>query len=559
MSYRNSLLFLTIFCLLAPGVAYSASPDNTRVWKPRTKSVAVFKNGLGFFVQQGEVETSDGWALGESVPPAAFGTFAVYSLTDKAVVDSIALGPGEIIEFNDRQYPDTPEARLEKLTPLNGLNLELSFTLKGRETKAAGKLVDVSDAFVILETEASSFAVRINDIKKIQILNLPMRLHVQTAQTTDAAQKDATQKAVDPKDAAQKDAPAAPKPPLSEKKTEKYLLGMSYLQKGIIWIPEYSLRIIDENNAELTLRGTVVNEAEDLIDTDMYLVVGAPHFMHTDFQSPFVVGQAIRSLGVNLAIASGSQIPSQMLSQSISNSMLNAAPQAIAPAEAQTIPVQRDNQSIENAVGQLPSLETAGGSDYTVYTCKGLTLRKGERAMLTLFTQKIQYSHVYRWDVSKQMEHALILKNSTSTAWTTGPCLATSQAQALTEDTLRYTPKGSSVELALAESINVGQGQLCREIDRKINAHSINNNSFDLVSLEGNIRLQNFEQKEINIVVTCPVIGKATEASDEGKISQDASELRLAERKSSIVWNITLKPGETKDLTYKFERYVRAM
>lgn len=549
------ILLIALISELVPVVAQSETTENAHVWRPRTTSVAVFKNGLGFFMREGTVETSNGWARGDSVPPASFGTFAVYSLTENSAVDTIALGPGEILEFDGKQAPDTLEARLEKLKPCVGLNLELTYTLKGKKTTSVGKLVSVSEPFVILETEMSSFAVKIEDIRKLQVLNLPLRIHVQTEKAADAAKADQTKADAPKTDAAKADAQPGKNP--------EFKLGMAYLRKGIIWIPEYSLKILDDQTAELTLRGTVVNEAEDLIDTDVHLVVGVPHFVHTEFQSPFVVGQAIRSIGVSLAMQNRAQIPAQMMSQMTSNSMqntYNAAPaiENLAPVP-ETVPVEQGNTNIQQTLGQLPSLETAGGSDYTVYTRKGLTLRKGERAMLTLFTQKIQYSHVYRWNTEKKMEHSLILNNSTSSAWTTGPCLAISDSQALTEDTLKYTPKGSAGELALTESINVGQGYLRKEIDRKLNAHNINNVSFDLVNLEGTIRLQNFEPREVNIVVTCPINGKVTKASDDGKLVQDASELRLAERKSSVIWNLKLKPGEVKELTYSYERYVRAL
>ena len=72
---------------------------------------------------------------------------------------------------------------------------------------------------------------------------------------------------------------------------------MAYLRKGITWIPEYTLKILDEDNAELTLRGTLVNEAEDLIHTDVHLVVGVPHFVHTEYMAPIAVGQVIRTIG----------------------------------------------------------------------------------------------------------------------------------------------------------------------------------------------------------------------------------------------------------------------
>ena len=41
-------------------------------------------------------------------------------------------------------------------------------------------------------------------------------------------------------------------------------------------VPGYELKVLDETTAELTLRGTVVNHAEDLVHCDVNLVVGVP-------------------------------------------------------------------------------------------------------------------------------------------------------------------------------------------------------------------------------------------------------------------------------------------
>ncbi|MBM4149888.1 MAG: hypothetical protein FJ224_12730, partial [Lentisphaerae bacterium] len=53
--------------------------DNPYVWKPRVTAVTVFKNGLGFFLREGTVSLRDGWCYSAAVPPASFGTLALYS------------------------------------------------------------------------------------------------------------------------------------------------------------------------------------------------------------------------------------------------------------------------------------------------------------------------------------------------------------------------------------------------------------------------------------------------------------------------------------------------
>ncbi len=44
----------------------AAENENPHVWKPKTVSVAVFKNGMGFFMREGDVALRDGWSTRSS-------------------------------------------------------------------------------------------------------------------------------------------------------------------------------------------------------------------------------------------------------------------------------------------------------------------------------------------------------------------------------------------------------------------------------------------------------------------------------------------------------------
>lgn len=81
----------------------------------------------------------------------------------------------------------------------------------------------------MLESETSTLAVPIAGIKRLQGLDLPLRVHV---------------------------ASSAAQPPA------RATLGMAYPRKGLAWVPEYTLKILDETTAELTLRGTLVIRAQ---------------------------------------------------------------------------------------------------------------------------------------------------------------------------------------------------------------------------------------------------------------------------------------------------------
>jgi len=508
------------------GASVPAADANPHVWSPRTKSVAVFKNGLGFFLREGEVKLREGWCAAKEVPPAAFGTLAIYARGEKDLVDVVGSGPGEIVEFDGRDAPKDAAAKRARLEASKDLKIELRYQQKGQDRSAAGKLVSVGAEFAVLEDERTSFAVPLEGITRMQLLDLPLRIHV--------AGEGAT-------------------------RPERVTLGMGYLRKGIVWIPDYTMKILDDDNAELVLRGTLVNEAEDLVHTDVHFVVGVPHFVHTEYMAPIAVGQVVRTIGAAAAAAGGvpQAVATQMMNRAAITSNTYTSPQLEGTDHVIEKPVAPAGRDLAATLGNLPQLGGAAASDYTVYTKKDVTLRRGERAIVTLFTQRIKYSHVYRWSPPAAMEHALVLHNATDSAWTTGPCLVLSKDNPLSEDLLKYVPKGGNGELPVTTAINVAHDKSERETDRKLKAHEPTKDVFlDLVTLEGTLKLRNFEKRPVQIAVANPVPGKPTTADQQGSISGGTTKLKLVEREGSIHWHVKLNPGEEKTFKYQYERYV---
>jgi hypothetical protein len=101
--------------LVASGLTWAAEPQNPHVWEPQIRSVAVFKNGMGFFIRDGEVKLRDGWCVSGPVPPALFGTFAIYSPDEARMVDVVGGGRGETVEFDGQDGPQDIEGELARL------------------------------------------------------------------------------------------------------------------------------------------------------------------------------------------------------------------------------------------------------------------------------------------------------------------------------------------------------------------------------------------------------------------------------------------------------------
>jgi len=497
----------------------SSIPDteeNPHHWKPKVRSVAVFKNGLGFFMREGEVELRDGWCLSKEIPPAAFGTLAIYSHAEDQVVDIVGAGPGEVVEFDGVDAAADDETKRTRLAACENLNLELTYEQKGTKRTAAGKVRGVEGRYVILESESNNFAVPLAAITRLQVLDLPIRVHVK----------------------GERAAPARAR------------LGMAYLRKGVTWIPEYTLKVLDEDTAELVLRGTFVNEAEDLIHCDVSFVVGVPHFVHTDYMAPIAVGQTIRTIGTAVAPRA---VQSQIMQRAAIVS--NVAPRAFEVVEQ---PVERAAGDVAAAVGNLPQMGGAAATDYTVYTMKDLTVRRGEKAIVTLFRRKIQYSHIYRWSPPTPMHHMLVLQNATDTAWTTGPCLAVSAGQPLGEDLLKYTPKGRRRRAA-----GHGRDQY-RPREERVRGPAEAQGALaqsQCLSRPGHAPGRSAPEKLREGGGAPGDHGVRPRQADRGDgrrrhAQADPRKLRLLERAGTARWDLKLDPGEKKKLVYTYERYV---
>ncbi len=384
---RNSfsmaaLGFTTLSCPLVWGESQVASPH---VWNPKTKSVSVFKNGLAFFLQEGTAELHDGWCHAKSVPPAAFGTFAVFSVNPVHQVQMIGIGDGNLIEFasesgdGNSNGNTASQKNWEQLKRSIGLNVKLEYDHKGANNEAAGKLIDVTVQHLVLETTDQTIAVSRDKLKSVRLYEHPLRVKVSR----------------------------------EGEKLERTQLGMAYLRQGLVWIPEYTIKLIDEETAELTLRATLVNEAEDLIDCNVNFIVGVPNFMHNELLSPMVAGRVIRTLGTTHATTGmPPQAMSQMMNRAvISNDRLSVLNGMVSnynsTGNGDMDPSSIDPSMIENLLTNQAGSDAAGTGDYTVYQHENLTLLKGERAMVTLMSHTVKYRHRYDWDGVGSVQHKL--------------------------------------------------------------------------------------------------------------------------------------------------------
>jgi hypothetical protein len=348
---------------------------------------------------------------------------------------------------------------------------------------------------------------------------------------------------------------------------ERANVTMGYLEKGLGWAPSYLVSLKDDQTATITMQSVVINDVEDLKDADVFFVVGVPNFVYADIPSPMSLQQTFGDL-------------LRMERDSVSGRRdlyANAVMGQLAGYAAN-----------EPAASPAPGFSVGGGElvgapeeDLFLYTRSGVTLARGERAAYHVFSGTVAYEHIYEWEVPNTSRvdsygnvqsgssspsdksamnsvwHSLRLKNTSKFPWTSAPAMVLSGTKPIAQDTLLYTPRGANTNLKLTIATDVRAGQEEREVSRQENVPRRHGYHYDLVTVEGTLKIKNFKSKDVRLAVHRAFRGTFESSTDDGKAEKMAEAIQADNPATRLTWEIPLKPGEEKIVTYRYKIWVR--
>jgi hypothetical protein len=126
------------------------------------------------------------------------------------------------------------------------------------------------------------------------------------------------------------------------------------------------------------------------------------------------------------------------------------------------------------------------------------------------------------------------------------------------QDMLSFTPVGGENILRVTPATEVIGSHTLEEKSRVPAEIRYGGNtvSFDLVTVEGTIKLRNIKKEPVELVLTRNLVGEVVSATDAGKISREGLNLQAVNPNSIVKWNASLPPGE-KEIKYTYKIYVR--
>lgn len=536
--------FLLFFAMLlsANSEFFAQMPE----FNPEVKRVAVFKNGYAFTYREGEATTSNGWAYTTRTPIGVLGTVWGYSTAPNTKVMQLLASEAEKSEIE--RVTDIADillanegARIRFVdaysNPSKSFEGTYEILSKNREFKLSS-VSTIQEINIALKTETGVMFFPITSIRNVEILGQPklekpkktkeFRLSMKVDGVTDG---------------------------------QKINLGIAALERGIRWIPAYRVEVKGEpiKEAKLELEAMLINDIADLKNSDVYFVVGVPSFQFQNEISPLSLNATFA--GVNTGFRRDQNLSNAIMTQTASRESAGFDDGDISP----TSPDEEKANSFS-------------AEQLYLYQANQINLKKGERMSQRLFSLTVPCSEVFEWtldDSSKpddeyartavitqpltnKVWYGLRLKNTIGMPWTTAPAISFRDWKPLGQNLLSFTPTGGDNILRVTPATEVIGTHKLEEKTREPKQMRFSGSTYDydLVTVEGTIKVKNLKKQPIELVLTRNVTGDVLLASDGGKVTREGFNLQAVNPNSLIRWNLTLPTGE-KEIKYTYKIYVR--
>jgi len=589
-----AIALIATLCETLPAVQNEKDASDRSEMELKSERVFVFKDGYFLVVKSGTVTTNaDGQAFTYEVPDSAvLGSF--WTTSSDGTIHSMKAGWAEektekfrtvpckntiqVIRANEGKecsFLTRDDTRLsgvigqallselEVAEPVDHLATHRPSGLASPvPTKSSFVTSLVGDQFV-LKTEDGDVLVKANEVRQLMIKDMVTTIDQNINENR--RRKKLTIK--------------------FKEANRKVQVTMIYFRPGFRWIPSYRINLsqavaeVDEESkkesgsshvnqkklANIIMQGELINEAEDLIDMPIDVVVGVPNFRFKNTPSPMV----LESVMINALAGASPQL------NNLQNGNIQFSNAVYSQASSDVQSGRAGGGAAGSSVVMPEGLTGEGGNDLFVYHLPKMTLKKGERAMVPIMEAEIPYRDVYTWEA--QVKHngsytepggvaasplrlsenkvwrQVDLINDTKIPWTTGAAMFVDGYQPVAQELLTYTSPGSICRVPVTVSVDMRGRIVDSETDRKPRHMNVNGHNYARINGEKELELANNKLEAVPVEITLTFGGRADSANNEGEIRvgsysqtdwENHSGYNMINNSSTVSWTTSIEPGQ---------------
>lgn len=533
---RNTILLLIL-----------ATPYFLNAQTVPVRSVTIFKNNKAMVERNGKVPVENRRFITRSLPPALFGTYWAAAVSGD--LSSIFTALDSLDTFDPIASPvDMMEKNKDQLVNIwiSSSNSQPLEALKGKFIRKLSNPMPNANPYYQVQQGA----------------NVPFLF-----QTTDGRYLYLNEMAVTRIEFANEPAIPSVKKASgrlelrfnSDKKEQD--INLVYLSDSIGWTPIYRLEMMGNSKARLSLRAEIHNNSEDLGDAELRLAVGIPKFQFAEEPSRLF----------NFYLVSN-QYQQQRYYGYQSNAIVSQTINAESFDEVTVLGGARNN---------YPNTATSSAEDYFFYSVRPGNFSKFSRYQVPILEETIETKHYFETtliratpdllhnytsyqsyadqrkpDDAYPVDHIVEFKNQSKQPWTTGVVNLLSEningLQPVSQSQLAFTAPGATSKVSIAQAPDIRVNHVEAVVERRENVTEFFLRKYDVAKVEGNVSVTNYKSEPATIKIRRSIVGKPLSSGQEWQKQEENAYLGV-NSSFEAVWEITLKPGETRRWKYDYE------
>lgn len=476
-------------------------------------SASLFKNGYAVVVREAPLSGNGEYVI-EDMPQAVLGTLWI-SATPGTRINSV-------IVTNQETQTENPAQSLDEILRAN---VGRTLKLRSGERIIEGKLLSADGQVLVIQESTGTRVINKNTVHEV-FADGDLIWRVKGTATK-------------------------PVMKLRINASAGARLSIVSLERGLMWMPGYSLDISDSKKLRLVSKATIMNDLANLPNIEVRLITGFPNIPFVGYWDPLTSRQSVDQF-VNQLMQMGTP-------QQLRERRDGFANQMAAPSPA--------GGSFDEAFNISP-LPGISAEDLFFYRLPNVEMKKGDRGYFVLLAMESDYSHIYEWEIPDKVNnaryvqqedrpgdvwHSLKFKNNSNQPLTTGPATIFKNGEILGQDSLLYSSIGAETSVKMNKALDVRAEDFEEEIARQVLEQPIRGSWYDVVTLKGTLSVHNRKSEAVDLKITKELTGEMVIADGEPKSRTITRGLRAVNPRQMLEWTIKVNPGERKVLTYTYK------
>jgi len=328
-------------------------------------------------------------------------------------------------------------------------------------------------------------------------------------------------------------------------------IRITYLTRGLAWLPSYRLDLTDPAVMEIRQNAVVRNEMGDITDTELRLISGFPNVRFGNVDSPVWPGTGLsaffQQVNQSGSVAQGVLGNAIVTQQHV---YMNNPSQADFPA--------------------LPDAAEGNASDDIHYESIGRqTMKAGDSLSLDIAAARAKYERVVEWivpdgrdDRGRQQEggatgndawDAVRFANPFAFPMTTAAATVVEAGKFRGQSQSGWVNPGQQTSLRITRALSVRTEASEVEEEAQREVVMIGGRNFQRTSVKGRLAVRNFRGEAVDLAIRSEFSGELLEAEGEPERSLRTDGKSRVNPRRQLDWTFELPAGGEKIIHYRYQ------